>query len=118
MERIVTVRWFRQHAALLVAALAAVILSLPGFSLTYVFDDYNFLGSAQRFNAGSLGPDPGSLLYRPVSRELYFGLLNRFCPGNAFGGHMINGGLLAAAVFLGATLTSRLAGKRAGIIAG
>jgi hypothetical protein len=93
-------------------------LSLPGFVLSYAFDDYNFLGSTQQFRLGILAPDPGSILYRPISRELYFGLLNLISPGSALGGHVINAVLLGATVLLGASLTSRLSGRRAGIIAG
>src|SRR5258705_7291038 len=75
-----------EHLGILLAALAAVLLALPGFAFTYAFDDYNFLGSAQHFHIGLLAPDPQSLFYRPISRELYFGFLTLISPQRALAG--------------------------------
>jgi hypothetical protein len=108
----------RQYAPSLLSAAAAVLLSLPGFGFAYLFDDYNFLGSTQSFRVGLVAPDPDSIFYRPISRELYFGLLNWLFQGSPLGGHIINAILFAGVVLLGAAITKRIAGVRAGIIAG
>ena len=61
--------------ALIAPAVLALILVLPTFSFTYLFDDYDFLGRAQSFQLSQLTPDPGTLFYRPLSREIYFRVL-------------------------------------------
>ncbi len=88
---------------------------LPTFSFTYLFDDYDFLGRAQSFHPSQLLPDPSTLFYRPISREIYFGILSLIDPNQPLWGHLANGALLIAALMLLASIGTRLAGLRAGI---
>ena len=95
-----------------------MLLSLPWVKFPYLFDDYDFLERAQRFRWSYLGPDPTLIFYRPVSREIYFGILNAFSPQSALLGHVVNAGFLAAAILLTSHIASRLAGPRAAVAAG
>lgn len=108
---------FRILTFVLVASIA-VLLSLPGLRFAYVFDDYDFLARAQQFQWAHFLPDANDIFYRPVSRELYFGFLESVSPGDPLVGHVVNVGLVVAAILLAGTLVTRLAGIRAGIIAG
>jgi hypothetical protein len=99
------------------AALAAV-LAFPALTLSYLFDDYDFLGRGQVFNLRQLLPDPQALFWRPLSREAYFGFLYAVAPTNPVVAHMVNALLLALAAALVALLGTRLMGRRAGFFAG
>lgn len=103
--------------ALILPALLAAVLVLPTFSFTYLFDDYDFLGRAQSFQPSQLLPDPNILFYRPLSREIYFGVLYLFDPNQPLWGHVANATLLLLAVTLLGSITRRLAGPRAGYFA-
>ena len=102
---------------LILPAVLAVVLVLPNFSFTYLFDDYDFLGRAQSFQLSQLLPDPNTLFYRPVSREIYFGILYLLDPNQPLWGHLANTMLLLVAVALVGSITRRLAGIRAGYLA-
>ncbi|HYR69291.1 MAG TPA: hypothetical protein VER77_05370 [Candidatus Dormibacteraeota bacterium] len=104
--------------ALIAPAVLALVLVLPTFSFTYLFDDYDFLGRAQSFQLSQLTPDPGTLFYRPLSREIYFRVLYLLDPNQPFWGHLANTILLVAAVLLLSSITRKLAGPRAGYAAG
>ncbi|HKW51129.1 MAG TPA: hypothetical protein VJQ53_05280, partial [Candidatus Eisenbacteria bacterium] len=108
----------RARLLLLVPALVAVVLALPGFRFTYLFDDYLFFHRVQPFRAAVLLPDPQSIFYRPISREVYFGLLSALSPGGAALGHLLNLVILAVVVVLFVRFVSRVAGPRAGLFAG
>ncbi len=103
---------------LLIPALVAVVLALPCFRFTYIFDDYLFLHRVQPFHAAVLLPDAQSIFYRPISREIYFGLLSSLSPGSAALGHVLNLMILAVVVILFARFSGRVAGQRAGFFAG
>ena len=76
------------------SATAAILLCLRSFAYPYLFDDFDFLERVQHFQLRLLIPDPALIFYRPVSRELYFGLLHLLSPDRAFLGHLINAALL------------------------
>ena len=99
------------------AALAAV-LAFPALNLSYLFDDYDFLGRGQIFSLHQLLPDPQAPFWRPLSRETYFAFLYTVAPTNPFIAHVINALLLALAAALVAVLGARLADRRAGFFAG
>ena len=103
--------------ALILPAVFALALVLPNFSFTYLFDDYDFLGRAQSFHLSQLTPDPSTLFYRPISREIYFRLLYLLDPNQPFWGHLANTILLVLAVMLLGSITRKLAGPRAGYLA-
>lgn len=104
--------------SLIVPVVLALLLVLPTFSFTYLFDDYDFLGRAQSFQLTQLTPDPGTLFYRPLSREIYFRILYLLDPNRPLWGHVANAILLVAAVMLLGAITRKLAGARAGYVAG
>jgi hypothetical protein len=108
----------RARLFLLIPALVAVVLALPGFRFTYLFDDYLFFHRVEPFRAGILLPDPQSIFYRPISREIYFGLLSILSPDSAALGHLLNLALLAVVVILFVRFAGRVAGARAGFFAG
>jgi len=94
------------------------VLTLPCFSFVYLFDDFDFIERAQTIRLSDLLPDPHSLFYRPLSREIYFGVLHLAHLDAPTMLHFFNSVLLAAAVTLVMILASRLLGSRAGVIAG
>ncbi|HET9952352.1 MAG TPA: hypothetical protein VFS09_11225 [Candidatus Eisenbacteria bacterium] len=99
-------------------SLVAVLLSLPGFGYPYLFDDFDFLGRVQGFHLGTLLPDPQILFWRPLSREIYFGLLYSLGSHGPLVGHVLNALLLAAAVFLLVEVGATLGGRKTGLAAG
>jgi hypothetical protein len=103
---------------LALAATLAVVLAAPGLQFAYVFDDYTFLGRAQTFQLTDLLPHQDDVFYRPVSREVYFGFLERVAPGNPMLGHVLNLILFVAIAVVTGGVTARLAGPRAGVLAG
>jgi len=103
--------------ALILPAVLTAVLVLPTVSFTYLFDDYDFLGRAEHFSPSQLLPDPNTLFYRPISRELYFGFLYLLGPDHPLWGHAANAALLLLAVTLVGLITRKLAGPRAGYFA-
>jgi len=98
--------------------LLALLLAFPCFRFSFLFDDFDFLIRAQSFDLGQLLPDARSAFYRPISRELYFGLLTLLGRNNPLWGHVLNAAGVAVSVALLAGLARRLAGDRVGLIAG
>jgi hypothetical protein len=98
--------------------IAAVLLALPGFQWTWLWDDFDFLARVQTFRPEFLLPDPHSLFYRPVSREVYFSLVWLLGKGSPFAGHLLNAVLLALVTVLLVSVATRLAGRMAGLFAG
>src|SRR6267142_5340561 len=95
--------------------LLALLLASPCFRFSFLFDDFDFLIRAQSFDMGQLLPDPRSAFYRPISRELYFGLLTLLGRNNPLWGHVLNAAGVAVSVALLAGLARRLAGDRVGL---
>ncbi len=106
-----------ESLALLLAAAMAVVLCIPDYGLAYVFDDINFLARGQTFRLAYLLPEHNFIFWRPVSREIYFGLLNFLSPSSPLLGHILNGVLLGAVVWVLGRFAQRLIGKIAGIYA-
>lgn len=98
--------------------LAALLLALPGFAFTWLWDDFDFLGRAQTFHPAQLLPDPRSTFWRPVSREIYFTVLYLLGPGGLFWAHLLNAAVLALIVLEVMWLGRRLARARAGFFSG
>ena len=100
----------------LIPPLLAALLAVPGFAFTYLFDDFDFLGRGLTPRFQHLLPDANSLFYRPVSRELYFGLLAQVSPTNPFLAHLANAVLLGIAVALLQRVFQRLLGARGAFV--
>ncbi len=98
--------------------LIAVVLALPCFSFGWLWDDYDFLARAQTFRPSYLLPDPGSIYYRPISRELYFAALWHLDHARPILSHVVNAAFLATATWLLVSVATRLVGARAGVLAG
>ena len=103
---------------MLLPSVVAVTLSLPGLGFSWLWDDYDFLARVLTFRPSFLLPDPGSVFYRPVSREIYFGLVWLVGGGSALVGHLANAALLAAVLWLLTSFVARLTNVRTGVIAG
>ncbi len=101
-----------------IPALVALVLSSNGFQFPFLWDDYDFLGRAQTFSLRQLLPDPATIFYRPLSREIYFGVVYALGATGALWGHILNVVLLIAATILLTGLVSRLSGVRAGFLSG
>jgi hypothetical protein len=97
----------------LIAPAVALALALPGFRLTYIWDDFAFLANWRE----ALKPWTTDPFYRPLPRGLVFGLLDRLGPGSELVAHAINAALLALGIWLLEDVTARLAGRRAGFYA-
>jgi len=106
------------EAAAWLPALLSLLLAIPCFRFTLLFDDFDFLARGRHFTVSQLLPDPGSTFYRPLSRELYFALLSRLDAAHYSLGHAINAAVIALTVLLMVRFASRLAGDRAGLHAG
>ncbi|RPJ32762.1 MAG: hypothetical protein EHM35_11190, partial [Planctomycetaceae bacterium] len=100
------------------AILVAVLLALPSLRLGYFWDDFTFLTRVQSDPIGALGHFPGSLFYRPISQGLYFWPLVFLGESGPVVANLLNVSLLAAAICLLVTLSTRLGGTNAGLIAG
>lgn len=98
--------------------LVAIILSLPVFRLPFMWDDFVFLEIARKFHASSLLPPPGSIFYRPLSREVYFGILTLLHRGGAMAAHLLNAAVLTATVLLLISVATKLGGRKAGVMSG
>ncbi|MGH7682644.1 MAG: hypothetical protein ACRENN_11750, partial [Candidatus Eiseniibacteriota bacterium] len=92
------------------------MLALPTFSFVYLYDDYDFLGRAQSFRVSQLLPDSSILFWRPLSREIYFGILYVLGPNNPIWAHLGNTAAWLVSVALLASILSRLAGARASLV--
>jgi hypothetical protein len=103
----------------LLPALVAVVLNLPGLGLGYFWDDFYFLS----FNGhgdvwANLLPDAHATFYRPISLGVYFKVLRFLDPANGVLGHVLNLAALVGVVILLVLLVSRLCGPRAGLFSG
>jgi hypothetical protein len=110
----------RARSALLLALppLTAIVLAITCFGTAFIGDDFAFVTRAQRFTLDQLLPDPRSIFYRPVSREIYFGFLALIGKDNPFWGHLFNAVFAALSVLLVTLLARRLAGWWTGLLAG
>jgi hypothetical protein len=97
--------------------LLVILLSLPCLHLGYFWDDYVFLTRVQSNPIAALRPGPGAF-YRPIPRVVYFWPLAFLGPRGAPVAHGINLVMLAASVWLFASLVGNVAGPKAGAIAG
>jgi len=100
------------------AGLLTFILVIPGFVYPYLFDDYGFLVRALTFSPAHLLPDPTALFYRPVSRDLYFALLQTLSPRGPLLGHAVNALALIVSSLLIVQIGTRCQGRREGALAG
>jgi len=96
----------------------AVFLALPGYRFTWLWDDFDFLSRVLAFRPTFLLPDPQTVFYRPLSRELGFCAMWILGNGSPIAGHIVNGAILAVAVALLVSLVVELSSPRAGVLAG
>jgi len=96
----------------------AVVLTLSVLGFTYLWDDFNFLTNAMFYQLHDWFPDPVDPFYRPISRGVYFTVLDLAGRHGAMLGHLLNLSFLLGIIFLLVSLTARLAGKKAGLISG
>ena len=108
----------RHYFPLAAPSILFVVLTLPLFSYPFLSDDFNFLDRATRFTFSQLLPDPHVEFYRPLSREAYFAVLAVLGRSNPLLGHLFNLSIAIACILLVASLARRLAGPRAGLLAG
>jgi len=100
-----------------IPSLIALVLTIPCFGLPFLWDDFDFLGRSASLQPRELLPDQQVLFYRPISREIYFGLLN-FLGGSPIVGHVLNGLCLMTAIWLLVAFVRNLVGMRAAFFAG
>jgi hypothetical protein len=101
-----------------IPSIVAIILSIPTLSWPYLWDDFDFLVRAKTLHLRDLLPDQAIALYRPLSREVYFGALERLGGGSVVLAHLVNAAIAAACTYLVVGFIRRLAGTRAGLIGG
>ncbi|HEX7078973.1 MAG TPA: hypothetical protein VF363_11170 [Candidatus Eisenbacteria bacterium] len=101
-------------------ALVALVLSIPMLRYGFLWDDYTFLNEARSFSLGNLSPFHPSIdpFWRPITREIYFGLIERFGAGAAVVGHLLNLVVLVADVSLLVRFATPMLGRRAAFLAG
>lgn len=103
---------------LLFPAAVAALLSLPVLGFTYLWDDYNFLTNAMFYQLHDWAPDPTDPFYRPISRGVFFTLLDLAGRNGPLLGHLLNLGFFIAIVLFLASFTARIAGRKAGLLSG
>ena len=99
-------------------AAVAILLALPSFGLPFLWDDLDFMAKAQAHDFRGLVPVGSDALYRPISRELYFGLVNLLTRGSPVLAHIMNAGLVVACCFLLVAFVRRFSNRRSSVIAG
>lgn len=99
-------------------SLVAIAASIPCFAFTYLWDDYYFLNHALSLSPTDFLPTPRDPFYRPLSRGLYFQLLDLAGTAGPFTGHVLNACILATTVLLLVLLVGRLTGRRAAVYTG
>jgi hypothetical protein len=105
--------WLQAAPSALFAVLTWPLLWFPYFS-----DEFSFFDRSMHFHPSQLLPDPQLAFYRPISREIYFGILTLVGKSNPLLGHLINFATAIACVILVGSLARKLAGPRAGVFAG
>jgi hypothetical protein len=108
----------RRYLPLAFPPLLLLSLSLPVLSFRFLSDDFNFLLRAYNFRIEQLLPDPRSAFYRPISREIYFGILALLSKNNPVWGHLLNACLAAMCVTSVTLIARRLVTPRTGLLAG
>ena len=99
-------------------AAVAIVLCIPVMGLSFIWDDYNFLTHAMFYQLHDWVPDPTDPFYRPISRGVYFSLLDLAGRGGPLLGHLLNLAFLIGVVYLLGSLTARIAGRKAGLLTG
>ncbi len=102
----------------LIPVVLVAILCLPVMGFSYLSDDFDFLTNALTYRLDDLLPDPSDPFYRPISRGIYYIFLDLAGPHGPLLGHLLNLAFLCGIVFLLSSFTARLAGRRAGLLAG
>lgn len=102
----------------LAPGLIVAVLSLPGLQFPYLFDDFDFLGRVQTLTLSSFLPDPEVIFWRPLSREVYFGLLYSLRDAGPILGHVLNIACLVAAIFMIVRIGTSLGGRTSGLMTG
>ena len=99
-------------------AALAILLSLPCLSWPFLWDDFDFLVRAKTLHLRDLLPDAHGTLYRPLSREVYFSVVEHLGRGSVIVAHMLNAVAAAICVYLLVLLIRRFSGPRAGVVGG
>ena len=99
-------------------SLLAFVLFLPCLGFTFIWDDFQFLREALSFHPRQLLPQAGQDFYRPISREIYFGLIVLLGAHKALLSHLINAAILIAGILIYTRFVSRIAGPRVALFAG
>ncbi len=96
----------------------AIILSLPTFGLPFLWDDFDFLARARIHDLWNLLPAPADPLYRPVSRDVYFSLVDLLSQGSPVVAHAMNAALVAMCFLLLISFIRKFSSLRAGLVGG
>ena len=88
-------------------AVVAAIFAIPAVGFTYLWDDYNFLTNAVFYQLHDWFPSHDDPFYRPISRGVYFSVLDLAGRGGAALGHVLNLCFLLAIVILLGSFVSR-----------
>src|SRR5205823_9423093 len=85
-----------------------------------IADDYAFLAASRAGDLANLfgAFDTVQNYFRPIGRELYFLAVSWFAGADPYRFHLVNLGILLATLGLVVALGARLAGMRAGVLAG
>jgi hypothetical protein len=108
---------FAERALWALPVVVVVLLSLPGMRFPYLFDDFDFLARAQGFQWRHLLPDAQTIYWRPLSRELYFGLLYSLGTTGAAVGHALNLAMIVFLTLIVGDFVAKVAGRTAGFLA-
>ena len=108
----------QRYLPLAAPSLLLIVLALPVLPFPFLTDDFNFIHRARDFSLSQLLPDARVALYRPLSREVYFGLVTALGGNNPIWGHLLNLVLAIACVVLVTSIARRLAGRQVGLLAG
>jgi hypothetical protein len=88
------------------------------FKWPFLWDDFDFLGRVHKLRLGDFLPDPSLIFYRPLSREVYFWVIDHLFGASPLAAHILNAAVVCATIFLLVSLVRKLEGKETAILSG
>ena len=99
-------------------ALVATLLAAPCLAWPFLWDDFDFLHRVAALQWSTLLPKADAALYRPISQEAYFGLIEHAFGLSPLSAHLLNLALAATCLLLLASFLRGRAGPRAAVVGG
>jgi hypothetical protein len=99
-------------------SLCTVILAWSVLGWPFLWDDFDFLGRVRNLRLTDLLPDPSIVFYRPISREIYFWVVDHVLFASPLAAHILNAGIICAIIALLMSFVRTLSGERPALLSG